>query len=140
MHKCCSLIYKAIFGVKYLWIPGIHNILNYMCIFIHFGFCFIFFLASAPSSFFSQLIVLFPFFSIFSHHILFAYLIIAISHFALHCLFKPFEFLQLNKLNIFKWALRGLLWFQSYLFWQQRICGDNVSIWFWHTRLINSAF
>ena len=86
VHKGCSLVDESIFSIKDFWISGINYILNDVCIFVHFRLVFVF--TTLSRSFFPHLIfILSPFLSIFTHHILFADLVEAFTHFAqLHVL------------------------------------------------------
>ena len=103
MHESFSLVYKTVFVIKYFWVSSINNILNYMCELVH--FCFL--------QLVNFLLFILPtLFSIFSHHIFFAYLIISFTHPLLKLLLKPLKLLYLNKLYIFQrtlWRL-FLLW------------------------------
>jgi membrane-anchored glycerophosphoryl diester phosphodiesterase (GDPDase) len=48
---------------------------------------------------------------IFSHHILFTYLVETVAHFCKHLLFEKLELLQLDKLYVLNRALRWLFHF-----------------------------
>jgi hypothetical protein len=54
------------------------------------------------------LLMLSALFSIFSHHVFFANLVVAVAHPLLNLPLKPSEFLDLNKLYVFQ---RALGWF-----------------------------
>ena len=124
VHECIPLVDESAFGVKYLWIPSIYDILDNVCILVHPSFILIN-KASIPAASF-RLFVLFPFLSVFTHHIFPSNLVKSIAHFGQKAIFEALELLQLNELNIFYGALRWRLGLKVYLLWQYGIGWDEI--------------
>ena len=90
----------------------VNNILNYMRKFIH--FCLLQLINFL-------LLILSALFSVFSHHIFFAYLVIPVTHPLLDLLLKPSKLLNLNKLYIFQRALGWFFLLRELHFWKEWI-------------------
>ena len=80
MQKSCSLIYEAVFGVKYLRISCKYYILNDMSVLVHLCLCF-FLIVPFPDSLSDLLLLVLLFFEpILFHHVLLANLVVTVTH------------------------------------------------------------
>lgn len=125
MHKSIALVYKTVLGIENFRVSSVNYVLNYVSVLIHFSLGVVVFIFAAFRLFFFVFIFLL-FLTIFTHHILFSKLVIAIVHFCKLLLLEKLEFLQLDKLYIFNRALRWLFHFIINHFGQYWVCRNVI--------------
>lgn len=129
VHKSIALVHKTVLGIEDLGVSSKYYVLNNVGVLVHFSLCIILFIFAAFRL--SFLVLVFPLFlMVFSHHILFTYLVITVVHLCKLLLFEKLEFLQLDKLYVFYWALRGLFHFIINHFRQNRVCWNVIALCF----------
>lgn len=117
MQKCIFLVHKSALRVKHLGIPGVNYVLNDVGELVNLGL----------DVFIDPVLrVLFPLQSIDSHHVLLANHIETFAHLYLQLVFKPLEFLDLNKLDVFQGTAGRLSPLGIELLGQQGISRDVV--------------